>query len=173
MGIDWNAMVREYGRAVFGAAWRVLGQAADAEDVTQEVFLQAYELHRTQKVKNWLALLRRLAVCRALDRVRRRRPSVSIEALELVAGDPNPVSAAMAQELSDRLAHAIGQLPGREGEVFCLRFLEDQSHQQIADALEITVGAVAVALHRARAKLESILQPLVQGETNERAGQSS
>jgi len=161
---DWNAIVRDHGPAVFGSAWRILGQPADAEEVCQEVFMQAYQLHRSQAVRSWAALLRRLAVCRALDRVRRRRPTLSIDGLSLAVSDASPESHAIAAELAERLPEAISRLPEREGEVFCLRYLEDLSNQQIAEALDMHSGAVAVALHKARAKLEAFLHPPLKGE---------
>jgi RNA polymerase sigma-70 factor, ECF subfamily len=156
---DWNAIVRDHGPAVFGSAWRILGQAADSEDVTQEVFMEAYRLHRGQSVRNWTALLRRLAVCRALDRVRRRRPTLSINGLSLAATNASPDLDAMGAELAERLPEAISRLPEREGEVFCLRYFEDLSNQQIAETLEMSPGAVAAALHKARVKLEALLDP--------------
>jgi RNA polymerase sigma-70 factor (ECF subfamily) len=164
LGIDWNAIVRDYGPGVYGCAWRILGQSTDAEDVTQEVFMEAYKLHHSQSVRSWAALLRRLAVCRALDRVRRRRPTLSINGLPLAASNSSPESDAMAAELAERLPEAISRLPEREGEVFCLRYFEDLSNQQIADALDMQAGAVAVALHKARAKLEALLHLPLQGE---------
>jgi len=165
---DWNDIVRDHGPAVFRCAWRVLGQAADAEDVTQEAFMDAYRLHRGQSVNNWPALLRRLAVCRALDRIRRRRPTLTINGLSLAASHGAPESDVIAAELAERLPEAIARLPEREGEVFCLRYFEDLSNQQIAEALEMQTGAVAVALHKARAKLEAYLQPTLQERKRER-----
>jgi RNA polymerase sigma-70 factor, ECF subfamily len=162
--MDWNAIVRDHGPAVFGTAWRILGQSADAEDVTQEVFLEAYRQRRSQSVRSWAALLRRIAVCRALDRVRRRRPTLSIHGLSMAAPDVSPELDAMAVELDEKLREAISRLPEREGEVFCLRYFEDLSNQQIAEALDMHVGAVAVALHKARSKLEGLLCPPVKGE---------
>jgi len=162
--LDWNAIVRDHGPAVFGSAWRILGQSADAEDVTQEVFMQAFQLHRSQSVRGWAALLRRLAVCRALDRVRRRRPTLSINGLSLATSNPSPELDAVAAEMAERLPEAISRLPEREGEVFCLRYFEDLSNEQIAAALDMHAGAVAVALHKARAKLGALLHPPLKGE---------
>jgi RNA polymerase sigma-70 factor (ECF subfamily) len=149
---------------VFQAAWRILGQAADAEDVTQEAFLEAYRLHRVQVVRNWEGLLRRLAVCRALDRVRRRKTVLSIHDLPLAAPGVSPELESLAAEIAERLPEAIGRLPQREGEVFCLRYFEDLTNQQIAEALDMQPGTVAVALHKARAKLETLLHSTVKGE---------
>jgi RNA polymerase sigma-70 factor (ECF subfamily) len=161
---DWDRLVREHGAAVFGTAWRILGHAADTEDVVQEVFLEAHRLRQAQRVKHWGGLLRRLAACRALDRLRRRRPFVSLTDINLEAPDPGPEEAAMGRELAERLREAIAQLPPREAEVFCLRYFDELSYQQIAATLDISGGAVAVALHKARAKLETLLSEVLQGE---------
>jgi RNA polymerase sigma-70 factor, ECF subfamily len=162
--MNWNAIVRDHGPAVFWSAWRILGHPMDAEDVTQEVFLEVYRLHSSQTVRSWAALLRRLAVCRALDRLRRRRPTVSIHDLSLPASDASPELDAVAAELAERLPEAISRLPEREGQVFCLRYFEDLTPQQIAEALDMNAGAVAVALHKARAKLEALLHQPLKGE---------
>jgi len=73
---DWDGMVHQHGPMVFGTAWRILGHTADTEDVVQEVFLEAYRLRAAEAVRCWPALLRRLATCRALDRLRHRRAAL-------------------------------------------------------------------------------------------------
>ncbi len=159
---DWDRIVREYGPLVFATAWRILGHAADTEDVVQEVFLQVHQLQQTNPVRHWPALLRRLAACRALDRLRQRKVSVSLNGLSLIGPDEGPEAAAVERELADRLRRAMAQLPAREAEVFCLRYFDDLSYQDIADALHIKTGAVASALHKARLKLEALLRETVQ-----------
>ena len=69
------------------------------------------------------------------------------------AGGAYAESEAIAAELAERLSEAIGQLPAREAEVFCLCYFEDFSNQQIADILGMSAGAVGAALCKARAKL--------------------
>lgn len=160
---DWDRLVREHGPMVFGAAWRILGHAADTEDVVQDVFLEAYKLRATQPVRHWGGLLRRLATCRALDRLRQRRRTVPLEGLALVSGDDDPEAKAIGSELSERLREAIAALPRREATVFCLRYFDDLSNQEIAEILSISQGAVAVALHKARARLETRLAEVSQG----------
>jgi RNA polymerase sigma-70 factor (ECF subfamily) len=154
---DWDRIVREQGPRVFAAAWRILGHAADAEDVVQEVFLQAHQLSLAGPVRCWAALLRRLATCRALDKLRQRRPTVPLDDLELAGGADGPEQLAIEHELADRLRQALAHLPPREAAVFCLRYFDDLSYEQIADALQIRAGAVATALHKARARLEALL----------------
>jgi RNA polymerase sigma-70 factor (ECF subfamily) len=154
---DWKQVVHDYGPLVYRTAWRILGHTADAEDVVQEVFLQVYQMHRTQEVHSWAGLLRRLAACRALDRLRQRRATVALDELALAQLGDGPEEVAMEHELARRLRQAISHLPDREGAVFCLRYFDDLSYQQIADTLHIRTGAVASALHKARLKLEASL----------------
>jgi RNA polymerase sigma-70 factor (ECF subfamily) len=154
---DWDRIVREQGPLVFGTAWRILGHTADTEDVVQEVFLEAHRLQQSQTVRHWAGLLRRLATCRALDRLRQRKATYSLDGLLLVDGADGPDATAIGRELAERLRQAVAQLPEREGAVFCLRYFEDLSYQRIAEVLHTSPGAVATALHKARAKLEALL----------------
>jgi RNA polymerase sigma-70 factor (ECF subfamily) len=161
MVTDWDRLVRENGAAVFGTALRILGHTADTEEVVQEVFLEAYRLWRSRPVKSWPGLLRSLAASRALDRVRQRKPFLALD--DTVAGAvPGPEDVAIEHELAARLRQIIGTLPEREASAFCLRYFDDLSYQQIADALGITVGAASQALFKARAKLEAQLTPVVK-----------
>jgi RNA polymerase sigma-70 factor (ECF subfamily) len=161
---DWERIVREHGPRVFGTAWRILGHAADAEDVVQEVFLQAHQLQRTRPIRFWGAFLRRLAACRALDRLRQRRATVPLDGHDTATADDGPEEAAIGHELASRLRAAIARLPEREAGVFCLRYYEELSYEEIAESLGIAPGAVGVALHKARAKLETQFSRAVTGD---------
>jgi RNA polymerase sigma-70 factor (ECF subfamily) len=107
-------------------------------------------------------LLKRIATNRAIDRVRkrvrrrRREEAADVAIAEAKTGDA--VQQAEAVELADALQWAVGQLPVRQAEVFWLHEFGDASHEQIADQLGITVNAVGVILHRARGKLQELLQ---------------
>jgi RNA polymerase sigma-70 factor (ECF subfamily) len=154
---DWDEIVRAHGPAVFATAWRILGHAADAEDVVQEAFLQAHQMRQAGPVRCWPALLRRLAACRALDRLRQRRPTVPLDGLALASAAEGPEDVAIGHELAGRLREALAHLPRREAAVFCLRYFDDLPYERIAEALHIQTNAVGVALHKARAKLEALL----------------
>lgn len=160
---DWPRIVREHGALVFGTAWRILGHEADVEDVVQEVFLQAYRLEQTRPVRYWSGFLRKLAACRALDRLRQRRCSLPLQDVAIPSSETPDVQA-MERELQNRLRLAIAELPSREAEVFCLRYFEDLPYDKIAETLGIRRGAVAAALHKARAKLEASLCQALQAE---------
>jgi RNA polymerase sigma-70 factor (ECF subfamily) len=159
---DWDRIVREHAAMVFGTAWRILGHAADTEDVVQDVFLEAYRMRAT--IRCWPALLRRLAACRALDRLRQRKPVLSLGAIDVAGPNGDPEAAAVGRELAERLRQAVAELPTREAEVFCLRYFEELPYQRIAETLNIQTGAVAAALHKARAKLEALLAEVPEGD---------
>src|SRR5947209_2676899 len=121
---------------VFGTAWRILGNAADAEDVVQDVFLQVHQMLRTRLVRSW-------------------------DGLCLAGGGDGPEETAAGRELAGRLRRAVAGLPPREAEVFCLRYFDDLSYQEIAAALGVRPGAVGVALHKARTRLEPMFSAAV------------
>lgn len=162
---EWDWLVRKHGTMVFRTAWRIVGNAADAEDITQDVFLEAHRLRARQAVRNWGGLLRRLSTCRSLDRLRERKNVLVLDADPPANAASDPAESVIERELAERLRVAITQLPRREGEVFCLRFFEGLTNEQIATALAIAPGAVGVALHKARTKLEALLGEEAHEET--------
>ena len=157
MTTEFNGMVREYGPVVFATAWRILGQAADAEDVLQEVFLEAHALRRKQSVRQWAAPLRRMATYRALDSLRKRTIVCSLDGEKVVEPSHGPEETAVGRELEERLRAAVATLPERESAVFCLRYFEDLSYEDIAESLQISSSAVSTALNKARTKLQELL----------------
>jgi RNA polymerase sigma-70 factor (ECF subfamily) len=157
---DWESIVRTHTPLAFDAAWRLLGHAADTEDVVQEALLDAFRLHAHQSVENWGALLRHLATRRAIDRLRKRRAAalVPLGTFEVSAPESEqPESVAAERELADRLRWAIAELPDREASVFSLRYFGEMANCDIAQALGISTDAVGVALHKARKKLKESL----------------
>jgi len=155
--IDWNVIVREHGAAIFGVAWRILGDAAEAEDIVQEVFLEVQQSGRSTAVRKWAPYLRRVAAFRALDRLRRRKSCLPIDD-SLVAGTQHdPAEIAIGNELAARLRQSITQLPQQQAAAFCLRYFEDLTYEEIARSLNITSAGVATALHKARARLKTLL----------------
>jgi RNA polymerase sigma-70 factor, ECF subfamily len=162
--IDWDELMRREGSAVWRTAYRLVRNQDDADECFQETFLAALEISNRQPVQNWPALLQRLATRRAIDRLRkhlRRRRREEPADLALAEGtEADPSEQAQAAELASALRRAVAQLPERQAEVFWQHEIGDWSHQQIADQLGITPNAVGVILHRARQKLQELLDVL-------------
>jgi len=160
--IDWQIIIEKNGPAVWQTAYRLLGNCTDAADCFQETFVSALELSQRQRVRNFSALLIRLATTRAIDQLRRRfRQSKSCVRDELAAmssTNPGPLQMVQQQELAARLRESLTHLPPQEAQVFCLRYLNDMSYRQIAKALGIKTNAAGVLLHRARTKLRQFFE---------------
>jgi len=161
--IDWQVVVEKHGPLIWRTAYRLLGNHADTADCFQETFVSALEMSRRQRVRNFSALLVRLATARAIDRLRQRmrQPNASGDPANLttVASDnPGPFQQVQTQELVTRLRLALSQLPPQEAQVFCLRYLNDMSYRRIAKELGIKTNNAGVLLHRARTKLREILE---------------
>jgi RNA polymerase sigma-70 factor (ECF subfamily) len=152
--IAWDEFVDEFGPMVYHAAFRVVGQDADAEDVLQDVFLEVYRLWEARDVANWQAVLRSLATRRAIDVLRRRFATQDMP-VDLAGSAADPADEASRNEVAERLRRAIARLPSQQATVVVLSQLENVPHDQIASMLEITPGAVATALHKARRRLEA------------------
>ncbi len=155
--VDFNALVCQHGKMVFGVAWRILGHVEDAEDVVQEVFAEAHRQSDGASVLCWPAMLRRMAACRALDTLRRRRITKPLDHARLAAAGSDPPAIAVGHELEARLRAALAELAPREAEVFCLRYFEDLSYREISEALGISPTATSTALSQARSRLEALL----------------
>lgn len=160
---DWEAVVRQYVGLVQGTVYRLVGNTADAWDCVQETFLEAVKLDRREPIRNWPALLRHLATAKALDLLRRRsrqrtRCNAEADPADAVSREPDPTGHAEARELADRLRAAVGQLPRRQAEVFCLTCFEQMSSEEVAERLGINPAAARMLLFRARERLRRLLE---------------
>ncbi len=151
--MDWDALVDELGPMAVRISWRILGHASDVEDNVQDVFLEAYRIHRREKVTHWKGLVRRLATIGALGRLRRRRKTVPLEDVSATANGNSPDQHVIQRELEAKLRAEVAGLPEREAAVFTLRYFEGLSLAEIAESLGVKYQAAATALSRARAKL--------------------
>ena len=175
--IDWEGIVREHRSAVWRTTHRLLGNRADADECFQETFAAAVEWVRSNgnPVRNWGALLVRLATARAVDRLRQRVRRSSREVPgggggtgidDLPDREPHarPGDRAEQAELSARLRAALAHLPPKQADAFCLHCLEGWSYREVADHLETTTDDVGVCLHRARAALKERLAFILSDE---------
>ena len=160
--IDWQKIVDKHGASVWQVSYRLLGNYTDASDCFQETFVSALKVSKRQKIKNFYALLIRLATARAIDQLRKRFCRESMHSLidtETYASNKvsDPSNFAQNQELAESLRKAIVQLPVQEAQVFCMRHLNDMSYREIARELDIKKNHVGVLLCRAKEKLQKSL----------------
>ena len=150
---------------VFRAAWRVTGNASDAEDVLQTVFLRLlrhdHDFHAVGDAGNYLY---RAGVNAALDLVRARREAVPIDDVAAQLGADSgwsPDRRHDAAQLREWLRRAIARLHPTAAEMFSLRYFEGFDNGEIAKLMDTSEGTVAVTLHRTRARLQKEIRSYV------------
>ena len=151
----WEEIVRDHGPATYRTAWRILGHAQDCEDVVQEVFLAAHKHFARKEITHWRTFLNRLVTYRALDSLRRRKPTVPLESATIQDSSQTPERHLMELEEASYVRSMIARLPDRQAAVFCLAHLEGHSIQEIASILQVSPNAVSIALHKGRANLRN------------------
>jgi RNA polymerase sigma-70 factor (ECF subfamily) len=160
---DWDGIVDRHAKRVFGVAMRILGSVHDAEDVAQDVFTEAFRVHKSGPVQSWTGLLVRLATLRSLDRLRRNRPTVELCESDRIT-TVQPFQEAMATELAAWLRSAIRRLPDQQAAVFVMFHFEHFHRDAIATSLGISPDAVSTALYKARRHLTAELAVINRGE---------
>jgi RNA polymerase sigma factor (sigma-70 family) len=149
---DFERLYERYDREVYRYALAVLRDPADAEDVTQTTFLNAYRAiqrgERPQKPHNWLITIAHNA-CRSRLRFAMRRPK------EVPLDDVVEHLAVPAEERTNlaELVRALDGLPANQRAAIMMRELEGRSYPEIASSLGVSVPAVESLLSRARAAL--------------------
>jgi RNA polymerase sigma-70 factor (ECF subfamily) len=167
--VDLEEVFREHHDMVFRTAYRVTGNAGDAEDVMQTVFLRLLKRDpEAEPVEQMSSFLRRAAVNAAVDLLRARHNvrSVPLDDLEPVLAEPacrRPDRAQSSAEIRDWLRGALARLSPRIAEMFTLRFFEGKENPEIAVIMNTTPGTVAVTLSRTRDRLHKEFQAYMGG----------
>lgn len=175
----FEQLVRQYDRPIFRTAMHITQNREDAEDITQDVFLKAYnkldQFQGNSKFSTWLT---RIAVNESLMRLRKRKTSRTVsmdQQMETEEGSiprdfadwaPNPEENVSQAELKDLLDRTIAGLPPGFRTVFTLRDIQNLSTEETAEALGLSVPAVKSRLLRARLQLrERLSRHLKKKET--------
>jgi RNA polymerase sigma-70 factor (ECF subfamily) len=158
----FEMLYRRHSGAVFGLALRMLGNRADAEDILQEIFLQAYDrLPSFEGRSAFGTWLYRLSVNRCLDHLRSRGAKEQARNEPLSQALPARISPGGASSLE--LEKAIEELPPSSRAAFLLHDVEGYAHKEIGEILGVAVGTSKSLVHRARTKLRESLAPRAPG----------
>ncbi|NLW51582.1 MAG: sigma-70 family RNA polymerase sigma factor [Candidatus Brocadiaceae bacterium] len=159
---------------IFNAVFHLLGNAVDAEDISQEVFLRAFrhlnDFEGRARFRTWLYGIMLNAV-RSFWRRRTLRGTVSLDGGGEGAPLPDPPgptdgpdAAADRRERVEAVRAAIGALDEESREIVVLRDIKGLAYEELAEVLRIPVGTVKSRLHRARTALRKALEPLYGAE---------
>lgn len=166
----YNDFVKHFSPKVYNTALGILQNKEDAEEVAQDVFIKIFasieSFDGNSSLNTWVY---RVTTNKALDalRSRKRRSAWTVFSNYFSDGGEREHSAVdfvhpgvllEQQENASLLFKAIDKLPERQKAVFILHKLEDQSYQEIAQILELSISAVDSLMSRARTNLKTILK---------------
>jgi RNA polymerase sigma-70 factor (ECF subfamily) len=160
----FETLVRRYSERAYRAAYRVVRDPSQSEEIVQEALIKAYRgLRRFESRSSFYTWLYRIVVNLALDRRRREKRVPTMDWDDTVAKDIDPrasVPLTADPELSSRrgevrrlVAEGIKGLPDGQREVLLLREVEGLSYEEIAQSMKISKGTVMSRLHYARKKM--------------------
>ena len=145
---------------VLAQAVRMLGDRAEAEDVTQEAMIRLWKVapdwrQGEARVTTWLY---RVTANLCTDRLRRRRRAVPLEAVAEPEDDrPDVPDRMMGAARQTALADALAELPDRQAQAVALRHLEGLANPEIAEIMDISVEAVESLTARGKRALAALL----------------
>ena len=164
----FEELVERHQRAVIGTVAKMLGNASDAEDIAQQVFVRiwksAVRYEAQAKFTTWLFTITRNLVFNEVRR-RQRKPTVSVDEREETTHRTvedlqavSPDDEMLQTELEEAIDRAIQGLPDKQRMAVVLRRYEEMPYEEIAAVLEMSIPAVKSILFRARAHLKEALQ---------------
>ena len=163
-------LVELYKDKIYHLGYRMLNQKQEAEDVVQETFLRVYtNLERYDENQKFSTWIYRIATNLCIDRLRKRKPSYSIDAemtdgegtdwhAILASKDLGPDEELILSETQTNIREAIQTLPDKYKAVVILRYLHDMSLQEIGEVLDMPVTTIKTRVHRGREFLRKKLQ---------------
>lgn len=163
-----SALVQQIMPMTYRVAFRMLRDAEEAEDVTQETFLRLWKAlpdwQPRAKLSTWACTVA-LNLCR--DRLRKKKPMLMDALPEQTDPSLRPEEALASQQFADRLDQHISALPERQREALMLCAIEGFGNQDAAQMMNISVRALESLLARARRSLRHMLGTDMQtGEAN-------
>ncbi|ACL26680.1 RNA polymerase sigma factor [Chloroflexus aggregans] len=154
-------IVQRYTGVLYNQAYRMLGDAFEAEDAVQEIFLRAFRNLKSydpsRRLVTWLLAI---GSNYCIDRLRRRRfhwLTLDDVAFWLPSTQPGPERSALQQSSREMIQRALQRLPAMYRSVIVLRYWHDLSYEEIGTILGLTEATVKTRLHRARKMLQEAL----------------
>ncbi|WP_104477745.1 RNA polymerase sigma factor SigE [Actinokineospora auranticolor] len=159
---SWDEVVREHGDRVYRLAYRLSGNAHDAEDITQETFIRVFRSLASYKPGTFEGWLHRITTNLFLDMVRRRsrlRMEGLPEDTDRIEGDePSPEEVYEETHLDPDLQASLDELPPEFRAAVVLCDVEGLSYEEIGATLGVKLGTVRSRIHRGRQALRASLE---------------
>lgn len=169
---EFEGLVDEHAPALYRTAYRLTGDAHEAEDIVQETFRSAWGSRQSfdkavdkdgvdkgRGARAWLAAILRRRVVDRWRRVHRHPLPAGDTPLEIAVDGHDPLD----DEYTDEMQAALARLPAELRETLLLVVVSELTHQETADLLEVPLGTVLSRVSRARKRLREYLLAAVQG----------
>jgi RNA polymerase sigma-70 factor (ECF subfamily) len=159
----FGELVRLHRKGTINVVYRMCGNASLAEDAAQTAFIRAWQhIPSYQPRSSFRSWLYRIAVNAALDMLRHEKPVENIDDLPIVAVAEKVEDCLEKQAQIQRVRQAVLSLPEASRVALILREYEGLSYQEIANALDISIGTVMSRLNYARKRLMQKLSPYLE-----------
>jgi RNA polymerase sigma factor (sigma-70 family) len=158
---SFQQLYRQYSKAMYNTSLRIVNNSADAEDVLQESFLDAFRsLHEFHYRSTFGAWLKKIVINKSINILRKRRNDfVDMESTELQAvTDEEPEKEEDMQYKVEEVKRMITRLPDGYRTVLSLYLLEGYDHEEISQILNISHNTVRTQYVRAKQKLLTIIK---------------
>ncbi len=174
----YRVLIERYQPMVFRTCMGFLHNKEDADDLTQDVFIQTYQTLTAFKGNaSFSTWIYRIAVNACLNKVRRSSKNSFLQRFENVFGsekeysfptadDENPENQLIRTERNEWVERALNSLPEKQRTAIVLSKYDDLSQREIAEIMETTEGAVEALLQRAKINLREKLSSLHKKKKN-------
>ena len=167
---SFRLLIEKYKKLVFGSAFRILANTSDAEDVSQEVFIEVFRsIHKLKSEDDLSGWLFKISKNKSISLLRKRNPAKANTALDIhneltqlklhksQVEHNTPAQALEEKEARQVLFNAIDSLPENQKKVLLLHKFEDYSQIEICEALQLSQSSVESLIYRAKSNLRKSL----------------
>lgn len=168
--VAFGILIKKYEKLVYNTAYKLLQNSADAEDVSQEVFLKVYtSIDQLKDEKNLCAWLFKISYNSSISFLRKKNPAKPQQKTDSEFNDlaepliskfidqQTPAHTLEQKEAAEELFKAIEKLPDMQKQVFLKHKFENFSHKEICESFNLTSGAVESLIYRAKLNLQKSL----------------
>ena len=157
---SFRRLIERYQRPVFQMILNLVGNSHTAEDISQEVFIAAYQKMSTfdpmrSRFSTWLFTIARN---KSINHLRKKRPTLSVD--ERIVSDAEPYEQVSKEEFIQQLDDVLRKLPPRQRRAFSLAQFEGLPYEEIAQVECVSIGTVKSRIHRAKQKLRKALEKI-------------
>ena len=166
----FKTIVDQYQNMVYNTCLSIVKSEEDAEDLSQEVFVQVYQSIQTFKGESKLSTwIYRIATTKSLDHERKKKRKKRFGFVKSIFGDDSeividppdfnhPGVSLDQKENAARLFKAVDKLPENQKIAFILNKVEGLSYQEVSEVMQVSVSSIESLLHRAKHNLKKIVE---------------